>query len=113
MTEFQCVILNTVLYVLLFVFCLVRYKLLNLSTIISAFYAVSSLASLLLYLNPFYIGSISGRYGEVELGGVIYLFVAYLLIILSFRKFSLKGVDHLNNYNDKLLRNILFFFGIR
>lgn len=112
MTEFQCVILNTVLYVLLFVFCLVRYKLLNLSTIISAFYAVSSLASLLLYLNPFYIGSISGRYGEVELGGVIYLFVAYLLIILSFSKFSLKGVDHLNNYNDKLLRNIELFLAI-
>lgn len=106
MSELQCVILNTTLYIGLFVFCLFKYKLFNLSTIISAFYAVSSIAGILLYINPFYYSSVSGKYGIIKADAVLYLFVVTALIILAFRKFSLKGITHLERYDDKLLRSI-------
>lgn len=106
MSELQCVILNTILYVGLFVFCLIKYKILNLSTVLSAFYAVSSLAGLLLFVNPFYLDSVSGKYGVIKTDAVLYLFVVNTMIILSFRRFTIKGLSQIEKYDGNILKNI-------
>ena len=54
MNEESVVIANTLFHVLLFLYCFKRYKKKNLSTLLSFFYALSSIASLAYFENPLY-----------------------------------------------------------
>ena len=111
MSELQIVIINTVAHILLFVFCFLKYKLVNLSTILSALYAMSSVASYLLYVFPLYSLTYTSQ-GVVTLPAITYQFIVNPLIILAFSKCSLNKCEILTKYNNDYIFKIQKFLNI-
>ena len=108
MSELQVVILNTFAYIILFLFCFIKYKIANLSTILSVFYAISAICSYLLYVFPLYSQTYTSQ-GVVTLPAISYLFTVNAFLILAFCRCDLKRCHILLNYNENLVLNIQRF----
>lgn len=105
MSEDNIVLLNTSLYVFLFVFCYVKYKFKSLCTFISLLYMISSVCSFLLYSFPTYNLTFTS-WGDVTLEAVLYQFVLYCFLILSFSYCKLEKIKTITQYNEKFLEQI-------
>lgn len=105
MSEDSIVFLNTSLFILLFVFCYVRYKFRSLCTFISLLYMISSICSLLLFFFPTYTLSYTSH-GDVTLEAVLYQFVLYCILILSFSYCNLNNVKTITQYNEEFIAQI-------
>ena len=107
MSEDSIVFLNTSLYILLFIFCYVKYKFRSLCTLISFFYVFSSSFSLLFYFFPTYSLTYTA-WGEVTLEAVLYQFILYCILILSFSYCKLDKIKTITQYNEEFVAQIQF-----
>lgn len=105
MSEDKVVLLNTSLYFFLFVFCFIKYKFKSLCTIISLLYMISSVCSFLLYSFPTYHLTITA-WGDVTIEAVLYQFVLYCILILSFSYCKLENIKTITQYNEKFIEQI-------
>lgn len=105
MSELTVIIINTLLYVLFFIWILAKYKWNNLATLLAIFYTISAISSLLFYLQPLYQYSFTAL-GRAQLPACIYLFCINALFISAFRHFDLSKIKYLKGYNSRLLYNI-------
>lgn len=105
MSEDFVVFLNTSLYVILFVFCVLRYKINSLCTLVSLLYALSSIFSLLFYLFPTYSLTYTA-WGQVTLEAVLYQFSLYCILILSFGYCKLDNIKTITQYNEEFILQV-------
>lgn len=108
MNELYVVLLNTLLYLIFFIYSLRKFKLGNLTTIISLIYFVGSFFSLLLYITPLYYITVSAQ-GECTYESCIYLFIVNFLLIISLGHIDLSQCNVLCNYNSRLIKKIQIF----
>ena len=108
MNELSVVILNLCLYAILFVYCLKRYKWINLSTITSLVYTAGAVFSLLLYISPLYYLTFTAK-GECSIESCSYLFFVNALLILSLANINISKCKYIYNYNAKLLKQFQIF----
>lgn len=102
MEESQVVILNMCLYVGLFAYSLWKYKWRNLTTIISLLYAVSSIASFLLYNFPLYSTTFTSQ-GTATLPACLYMFLLNFLLITAFVRCNVDKCTNLLRYNESFV----------
>lgn len=100
MEESSVVLLNMCLYIALFGFCLWRYHLRNLSTFLSLLYAITSIASYLLYNFPLYSTSYTSM-GKSSLEASLYLFLLNTILITTFSNARLDKIQKLSLYNEQ------------
>lgn len=108
MNELYVVLLNTLFYLILSIYCISKYKWINVATTISLVYFVSAFFSLLLYITPLYYITVSAQ-GECTFESCIYLFTVNCLLILSFAHVDLGKCNVLGNYNEGLINKIQKF----
>ena len=96
MNELHVVYLNLSLYAILFVYCLTRYKWINLSTVTSLVYTTGAFFSLLLYISPLYSITASAQ-GECSLESCIYLFFVNAVLILSLANINISKCKYIYN----------------
>lgn len=111
MSELSVVISNTCAYIALFVFCLIRYKWKNLSTMLAFFYTISSIASLLLFNFPLYNLTYTAD-GVITWPAALYLLIVNSLLITAFSNCSIENCRQITNYNYSLILKIQKFLVI-
>lgn len=102
MEESTVVLTNMCLYIVLFVFCWVKYKFRNLSTFLSLLYMFSAISSYLLFNFPLYGASFTAV-GESTLEASIYLFILNTIFITTFSNAKLDDLQLLTSYNERLM----------
>lgn len=102
MEESMVVLTNMCLYIVLFVFCLKKYKFRNLSTFLSLLYMFSAISSYLLFNFPLYITSFTAA-GEPTLEASIYLFILNAIFVTTFSNAKLDKLKILTFYNERLI----------
>lgn len=102
MNELNALILNTLLYILVFIIFYKKYGLFNLSTVLFGLYMISSLSSLIYFCNPFYQYTYTSK-GEIKLEALFYLFIINTILCSPFRKFSLKANTTIINYDKRTI----------
>lgn len=105
MNEETIVYLNFFLYVVLFVYCYLKYKFRRLCTFISLLYMLSSFASLALYMFPTYEMTYTSH-GTVTIEAVIYQYVMYVLLILAFQYCQMDNCRVVTSYNREFVESI-------
>ena len=108
MNELSIVITNFCLYVILFVYCLIRYKWINLSTVTSLVYTIGALFSVLLFISPLYNLTFTAK-GECSMESCIYLYIVNTLLILSLANININKCEYIYNYNTKIIKKIQAF----
>lgn len=103
MNEESVVIANTLFHVLLFLYCFKRYKKKNLSTLLSFFYALSSIASLAYFENPLYSLFPAGE-GVVTIQAALVLWFIDGCCILAFSRIDFDKIKQVLHYD----RNVLY-----
>lgn len=115
MEESKIVILNMCLYVGLFAYSFWKYKWRNLTTILSLLYAVSSVASYLLYKFPLYSVTITSQ-GKATLPACLYLFLLNFLLITAFVRCNIDECTKLTRYDEsfvtKCIKVLVVLLGI-
>lgn len=96
------VILNAMLHFGLLLWCLRRYSIKNISTIISIFFVLSSLASLGLYYSPFYDATFTSN-GIATLPAAILQFLITCFWVLSYAKCDFTNIKYVSFYNAKIV----------
>lgn len=104
-SELQIVVVNTFLYLGLFLYCIIKLPKYNLSTFLSLLYFISSFFSLLLFTSPLYSTTFTSQ-GKVTIDAVLYLFVLNFFIIMPFSHISIEKIRYLSNVDLKSLFNI-------
>ncbi len=97
--------LNLLLYIITFIYCLVKYKLFNFSTILSLLYLISSISAFFLYNFPLY-SLIPASLGEPSYEAVLYLYFVNACIIFAFRNCVMDNIEYILNYNAVLMKNL-------
>ncbi len=108
MTEIQTLYINILLYISLFIYCIVKYKWNNVCSFLSALYLGNSIFGLLLFISPLYFFSESAQ-GTITIESVLYLFALNTLLILAFKDVSIDNYKIISGYNEKFLTNIQYF----
>lgn len=115
MKESSVIVLNTCLYVGLFLFSLWKYKWRNLTSIISLLYAISSVASFLLFNFPLYNVTFTSQ-GTASVEACLYQFLLNFLLITAFAKCNIDNLKKLTNYNEhyvlQWIKILVVVFGI-
>ena len=106
MSEFQVIIVNMLLYVVLFSYCLYRYEKTNLSVALSFLYMVNAIFSVLLFIHPLYVILHPASQGTCTIQASLYLFLANLIFILAFDRCDISKLVKLEGYNVALIQNI-------
>lgn len=101
MSESSVVLLNMCLYIALFIFCLWRFHIRNLSTFLSFLYMVSAISSFLLYNFPLYITTFTAE-GTTTLEACLYLFILNTILITTFSNAKLENIQNLTLCNNHL-----------
>lgn len=108
MEESQIVLLNTTLYVSLFLYLYYKYKWNNISVILSFLYSISALSSYILYNFPLYDLTISSQ-GNITIQACIYLFSLNFLLIIAFSKCNIGKCNYITNYDNYFILNCIKF----
>ena len=102
MKEEYVVLLNATLHLLLFLWCLKRYSIKNVSTVISAFFVLSSAASLGLFYSPLYNATFTAG-GTATLPAALLQFSITCFWVLAFANCDFTRIKKVSFYNAQII----------
>lgn len=105
MSELQIVTLNAGFHGLLFLYCFLKYRFKSLSTLLSLFYFLSSLAGLAFFMTPLYALSLTAN-GTVSTEAAFALWIIDSCCIMAFSSLDLSKLSELRYYNSGLFYRI-------
>lgn len=111
MKEEYVVLLNAFLHLFLFLWCLRKYSIQNVSTVISVFFVLSSAASLGLFYSPLYNATFTAN-GTATLPAVFLQFIITCFWILAFTNCDFSKIKRVSFYNSQVVGSIEKFLTI-
>lgn len=106
MSQEGIVILNFLLYTMVSLYCINKYGLKNIGTILSFIYTLSAWFSYFYFKNPLFDIS-TGKSFTINLESILYLFTINCLLFLPFTKLNLFKIKKHTNVNWKLIIRVL------
>lgn len=107
-SESNVVVINMLLYIALSIYCILKYKWHNLSSLLSILYSICAICGCLLFFFPLYDLTYSSN-GTCTIDGCLYLFFCNFLLIMSLCRINIDECRQITSYDGRILKRITIF----